>query len=201
MEFKKEKTKLEDGRKHLSNLYQSDPQKTMGKELEDMLNLQKDRELKNFTIYTQFSNWYKTKGFVKLAYYFQERASEEMTHHNWIADRLRECNCDYVTPYLSDHSFDCEDMIEPFDTTLSIEMKTTLWINEICDKAIELKDHKIISWLYDKLIPEQHEEESMSLTVLNIAKQEDVDWLTKEEAILNLYKKYKVLPKNSEFYK
>lgn len=93
-------------------------------------------------------------------------------------------------------------LLTPFVQTVVTERETTKLINAIYDAAREDNDRFLMTWLEQQgggadpasitdtrdgqLIREQDEEESISMTILNLACQES-DWLTKEISILHYY--------------
>ena len=73
----------------------------------------------------------------------------------------------------------------PFRATVDREIQTTQMIYAIYEAAIAEKDYMTASWLFDKLIKEQIEEENTSRMAQSIAEQED-SWLEKAEEIYEL---------------
>ena len=72
--------------------------------------------------------------------------------------------------------------------TVEKEIETTELINKIADKAFEEKDWQTLTWLQEKLIPEQHEEESTSRTALDIMMLEDTSILKRASRVYKLLK-------------
>lgn len=162
---------------------------------ENMINLlirQLQHELYNHNLYRTFANWYGTKGLVVLEQYYKLRANEEKHHHDWIADYLNDCDAVYTYPEVPKITEIFEDLITPFELTVNKEIETTNLIYEIVNLAQEEKDWMTWSWLMNSdpsksmLLMEQLEEETLSRTVLDIAKQES-SWLRKEKSIMAVY--------------
>lgn len=164
------------------------PRSLISNTLGEMLNKQKDSELYNHDLYKEMASYFKGEGLHKLANYYYKRGEEEKHHHDWIVTRLRECN--YPIEYVSKPRITqtWNDRFKPFELTVLVELDTTRQINEIVARALEEHDYKIVYWLFDTLINEQHEEEFLSKTIMDIANQ-DTDWLTKEDTIEEFYKR------------
>ena len=79
---------------------------------------------------------------------------------------------------------------------LAKEIETTMGINKIYEKAVELKEWATAGQLMGngpidgKLIPEQIEEESVSRTIADMAQEENTSWLVKQDSILSFYNGY-----------
>lgn len=175
---------------------------TISQKLGDMLNAQKDSEQYNHNLYNKIALFFKRKGLKKLYRYWYDRAQEENTHYNWIIDRLEECSYMYDdTPNVKPvtQTWDNDDLVAPFKLALEVERDTTASILEICKAAFEECDYKTVCWLFDRLIPEQHEEETITLAILKVVEQiqmtgDAVDWLTKQDTILDEYRSYRPNP-------
>ncbi len=145
------------------------------------------RELYNHNLYNTFSSYFSMKGLFKLQDYYEDRATEEYNHHNWIAEYLKDCVVPFGYPQVNAIEVEIPNELSPFEQTVQAEIETTEWINNIYKKASELNDQQTKKWL-TKLIMEQVEEEQLSLKVLQLA-QVDTDWITKANEILEFYEK------------
>lgn len=156
----------------------------------EMFVFQLQSELANHNLYRTFANYFNSQGLVKLTKYFNSRADEEWTHHLWIYDYLNECNAVFPYPDIAITKIDIKDNLVPFTATVDVEIETTGSIYNIMNQAKEEGDYITVNFLNEagKLIPEQLEEQKLSMDVLNIAKQ-DTDWLTKQDSIYELYYK------------
>lgn len=160
----------------------------LSEKLGDLLHRQLQHELENHNLYKTFSLYYSKKGLMKLSKYYNERAQEELNHSNWIFNYLIEN--DYIEnyPVVKLDKIEIENNITPFELTLDVEIKTTNMIYDIVNQALEDKEWITFNWLMKDLVPEQLEEEKLSKVSLKIANQ-DVDWITKENEVLNNYEK------------
>lgn len=156
----------------------------------DRLVEQISHEMYNHNLYSGFANYYKIKGLEDLYKYYTRRAHEELEHHQWIIDFLNENHIDFKYPSIPEVSETYDDLVTPFELTLDKEIETTNLILEIVDLVQDEKDWLTFNWLMRDSVPclvaEQREEESISRTALNIAKQDD-SWISKASAILNAY--------------
>lgn len=129
-----------------------------------LLAKQVSHELSNFVLYTKFANYFSLEGIVDLEEYYKKRAEEEKHHHDWIVTYL--CNADAKVSYPAmgekEESKEISSVIEPFVLTVEREILTTNMLYMIYEAAVAEKDFMTASWLYEKLIKEQIEEESVS---------------------------------------
>lgn len=147
------------------------------------------RELYNHNVYRSFANFYYNYGLLKLYQYYDMRANEEYNHHQWLRDRLNRAGVDFSYPAVPQVKQE-HIILGPegsFDRTVNLEIETTAWISKIVEACLEERDFQTERWLKTVMLEEQFEEEVVSRTVAEIAQQEDVDWLTKEDSILNYY--------------
>lgn len=152
----------------------------------DLLVKQLSHELKNFNLYNSFANYFSLEGIVALEDYYTKRALEEKNHHDWILSFLYDA--DYrvkyaVTPVNEEQSVD--SWLAPFKATVDREIETTQMLYAIYNAAHSEEDYMTCSWLYEKLIKEQIEEESISRMAVSIIEMEG-DIFNKAEAILDL---------------
>lgn len=158
----------------------------MSTKVGDLLVNQLSHELKNFNLYNSFANYFSLEGIVDLETYYAKRAAEEKNHHDWILSFLHDA--DYrvkyaITPVNEEQSVD--SWLAPFKATVDREIETTQMLYAIYEAVLSEKDYMTASWLYEKLIKEQIEEESISRMAVSII-EIDGDIFNKAEAILNL---------------
>jgi ferritin len=161
-------------------------------ELIDLFVEQLKHELKNQNIYYSIAAYFNTKGLYKLVSYWRARANEEYKHHLWCLNYLLENNVDFVYPEIDAVELDIKDPVDAFQLSYDLELETTESIYKIYDKAVELKDACTIAFLLGngsvegKLVPEQSEEQKLSLDVLKLASM-DTDWITIQDTIMTRY--------------
>ena len=169
---------------------------TIDESLAEMLVTQLGKELSNKHLYATFANFFETEGLPKLGEYFKKRSNEEELHHNWIFEYLNYNDVCFQYPAIGEINIDIKNRTEPFLLTVDKEIETTMGINKIYEKAVELKDWATVGWLMGngpidgKLIPEQIEEESVSRTIADMAQEENTSWLVKQDSILSFYNGY-----------
>ena len=169
---------------------------TIDESLAEMLVTQLGKELSNKHLYATFANFFETEGLPKLGEYFKKRANEEELHHSWIFEYLNYNDVCFQYPAIGEINIDIKNRTEPFLLTVDKEIETTMGINKIYEKAVELKDWATAGWLMGngpidgKLIPEQIEEESVSRTIADMAQEENTSWLVKQDSILSFYNGY-----------
>lgn len=158
----------------------------------EMLVKQMSAELANHALYMTFANYFEVEGLPKLGIYWRGRAKEEYLHHLWIFEYLTENDALFQYPPVPPIKVDIVDRIMPFAATVDREIETTMSINKIVDQAQKEGDWATFQWLNGDdedtgmLVKEQVEEESISRTILDMAR-EQATWLRKENAILDFY--------------
>lgn len=162
--------------------------KTISDSVGKLLVNQISHELFNHNLYRTIANFFAIEGIVQLEQYYIKRAEEELVHHRWIVDRLNEADYDFQYPSVEAVNETFSSVITPFELTVEKEIETTELINAIADAALLEKDWQTMTWLQEKLIPEQHEEESTSRTALDIISQDDAHIFAKAQRIYDLLK-------------
>lgn len=154
-------------------------------EVAELLVKQLAHELKNYNLYKTFANFFSVEGIVDLQKYYEKRAEEEYNHHQWVYDYLTEADCIFKYPAIESNNNTVENYTKPFTDTIDREILTTQMLYTIYDAAISEKDYMTASWLYEKLIREQIEEENISRMAISIMAQ-DADIFLKAKRILSL---------------
>lgn len=158
----------------------------ISEEIGKLLVAQAAHELKNFTLYSSFENYFSLEGLVVLEKYYHKRAQEEKNHHDWILSYLNDADYRLIYPAIERNAEqEVTSWLEPFTATVEREIQTTQMLYSIYEKALAEKDFMTSSWLYKKLIKEQIEEESISRMAVDII-ETDGDIFNKAEAILDL---------------
>lgn len=160
----------------------------ISKEVGDLLVKQIAHELKNYTLYLTFANFFETLGFLSLSEYFKKRAEEEDVHHKWCVSYLNDADFKFVYPGVEENKLELStfDYIKPFTETVNREIETTQMIYNIYETCISQKDYMTASWLLEKLIKEQIEEENTSRMALTIISEEESDIYLRSAKILEL---------------
>ena len=165
---------------------------TLSSVMVEMLVKQMSAELANHSLYRTFANYFDVEGLPKLATYWLGRAAEEYLHHEWIYKYLTTNDALFQYPPVPAIKVNIIDRVMPFAATVDREIETTMGINKIVDQAQKEGDWATFQWLNGDdedtgmLVKEQVEEESISRTILDMAR-EQATWLRKENAILDFY--------------
>lgn len=146
---------------------------------------QLEHELKNYNLYKTVANYFSVEGILKLEEYFDKRAAEEHNHAGWIHHFLSEADVKFTYPLIEKNAEAINDYVSPFEVSVDREIQTTNMIYVIYEKALALRDYMTASWLLEKLIKEQIEEENTSRMALTIMNQES-DIFLKADAVLDL---------------
>lgn len=145
-------------------------------------------ELKNRNLYLSFANYFSVEGIVDLEKYYRYRADEEDDHHKWIMDYLSEGDYKFMYPAVEQNTEKFDTYVTPFKQTVDREIVTTQMLYEIYELAISEKDYMTASWLYEKLIKEQIEEENTSRMAVTIMEEES-NIYGKADKVLDLLEK------------
>ena len=158
----------------------------VSEKIQELLVKQAAHELRNFNLYNSFSNYFSLEGIVDLQEYYAKRAIEEKMHHQWILDYMNDADARIEYPIIeANPEQKVDSILSPFIATVEREILTTQMIFAIYDQAISEKDFMTASWLYEKLIKEQIEEESISRMAVSIM-ETDADIFVKADRILEL---------------
>lgn len=155
-------------------------------EVGGLLVKQAAHELKNFTLYMSFSNYFSLEGIVALEEYYYKRAEEEKLHFDWVTSYLKDADYRFKCPTIEENKEQViENWLQPFIATVEREIETTQLLYKIYEVCQIEKDYMTCSWLYKDLIREQIEEESISRQAQKIM-ETDADIFIKSKRILNL---------------
>ena len=158
----------------------------ISQEVGNLLIQQAAHELKNFILYSSFENYFSLEGITDLEEYYNKRAQEEKNHHDWILSYVNDADFRLIYPAIEmNPSQEIPSLLAPFTATVDREIQTTQMLYKIYDQAMSEKDYMTCTWLYDKLIKEQIEEESISRMAVDIMEL-DGDIFNKAERILDL---------------
>jgi ferritin len=143
-------------------------------------------ELKNFSLYMSYANYFSVDGITDLEEYYRKRAHEELNHHQWIMDYLSDGDYAFIYPAVEQNSEKITSQMVPFGQTVVREIQTTQLLYAIYEASLAEKDYMTASWLYEKLIKEQIEEENTSRMAVTIMEEETRNIFDKAESVLEL---------------
>jgi ferritin len=142
-------------------------------------------ELKNYNLYKSYANYFSVEGIVDLDEYYHKRAHEENLHHNWLVDYLSAADFKFTYPTVEQNTEKFSTYIEPFTQTVDREIQTTEMIYSIYKQCQLEGDYMTCSWLYEKLIKEQIEEENITRMARTIM-EETSDIFLRAKQVLKL---------------
>lgn len=159
----------------------------LGKEVAELMVKQIAHELKNYNLYRSYANYFSVEGILDLEEYYLKRAYEEYNHHDWLSHYLSEADYKFMYPAIEINSEKITSYLDPFTQTVDREIQTTEMLYAIYKKCGETGDYMTCSWLNEKLIKEQIEEENTSRMALTIM-EETSDIYLKAKKVLKLLK-------------
>ncbi len=142
-------------------------------------------ELKNYNLYKSYANFFSVEGIVALEKYYEKRATEEYHHHEWIMNYLSDADFKFTYPIVEQNTEKFTAYIDPFIQTVDREIMTTEMIYALYRQCHTEGDYMTCSWLYEKLIKEQIEEENVTRMARTIM-EETSDIFLKAKQVLNL---------------
>lgn len=142
-------------------------------------------ELKNCNLYNSYANYFSVEGIVALEKYYQKRAIEEYHHHEWLMEYLSNADFKFMYPVVEQNTEKVNNYMDPFIQTVDREIMTTEMISAIYEQCQKEKDYMTCSWLYEKLIKEQIEEENVTRMARTIM-EESSDIFLRAKQVLNL---------------
>ncbi|MDD4134372.1 MAG: ferritin [Eubacteriales bacterium] len=129
------------------------------KEIAKMLNEQINKELHSGYLYMEFANYYEDTNLPGFAHWYVKQAGEEYEHAMKIRTFLQDAGEKVTFTQLADPAVNFSDPKAPLIEGLKHEQYITRSINDIYEKAVELKDHLTANFL-QWFIKEQGEEET-----------------------------------------
>jgi ferritin len=129
------------------------------KETASMLVKQINKELHSGYLYMEFANYYEEKNLPGFAHWYVKQAGEEYEHAMKIRHFLIDAGEKVTLDAIAKPAKDFSDTKAPLLAGLKHEQYITASINEIYEKALEVKDHLTADFLR-WFIKEQGEEET-----------------------------------------
>lgn len=157
----------------------------VSKEVGDLMVKQIAHELKNHNLYRAIANFFSVEGITDLETYYRKRAQEEYNHHEWLCTFLSEADFKFMYPAVEMNTEKITTYLDPFVQTVERELQTTNMIYTIYQQCETEKDLMTCSWLLEKLIKEQIEEENISRMARTIM-EESSDIYIRAAKVLNL---------------
>lgn len=157
----------------------------VSKEVGNLMVKQIAHELKNHNLYRAFANFFSVEGIPDLEAYYRKRAHEEYNHHEWLCTYLSDADFKFMYPAVDMNAEKVTTYLDPFVQTIDRETLTTEMIYDIYRQCEVEKDLMTCSWLLEKLIKEQIEEENISRMARTIM-EESSDIYIRASKVLDL---------------
>ncbi len=144
--------------------------------IEDVLNLQVQKEGYSSNLYLSMASWSDKNGFSGVAQWMYSQAEEERIHLLKLIEYINERGGHAVVSAIDQPPVEHGSIKEMFEAVLNHEESVTESINEIVAATIEEKDYTTNNWI-QWFVNEQIEEEAsvrLILDKLNMAGKENL---------------------------
>ena len=134
----------------------------ISKKLEEIINLQIDREFYSSNLYLSMAIWAETNGYNGSANWFYAQADEERDHMLKFISYLNDRGGKAIVPAIKKPPFKFKDLKTVFQMVLDHEIFISNSINEIVALTIEEKDYSTHSWIQFFVAEQIQEEKSVN---------------------------------------
>ena len=138
----------------------------LAKKVEEILNLQIEREDYSSQLYLSMASWAENKGFEGVSNWLYAQAEEERIHMLKLVKYLNERDGVAVIPGIDTPPADFGDIFETFNKVLEHEKFISGSINEIVAVCISENDFTTQNWI-QWFVNEQIEEESSVKAIID----------------------------------
>ncbi len=138
----------------------------LNKKVEEILNVQVQKEGYSSNLYLAMASWAETKGFEGIANWLYAQAEEEREHMLKIIAYINERGGKSIIPEFEKPPVDYKSVKPMFEKVLEHEQYVTASINEIvavCEQEKDYTTHNWIQWF----VTEQIEEEASANNILD----------------------------------
>lgn len=138
----------------------------LSQEMESMLNRQYTNEVSSALLYKNIAGYFDDLYFPGFAKFFHKKYTEELEHaerfYKYINQRDGRAKLLGIneSELKLTESTDSNNILLPFYDSLKHEQQVSSWINEIADRALEIKDHatyNFILWFCSEQVEEEEE--------------------------------------------
>ena len=136
------------------------------KKVEEILNLQIEKEDYSSQLYLSMASWAENKGFEGVSNWLYAQAEEERVHMLKLVRYVNERDGVAVIPGIKKPPTDFEDIFVTFDKVLAHEKYISGSINDIVAVCIAENDYTTQSWI-QWFVNEQIEEESSVKAIID----------------------------------
>ena len=141
--------------------------KRVSETIENLLNLQIQREEESSRLYRAMSQCLEFKGWLGSAKLYSKYADEEIIHMKKFYEYLQDRDAHPVTPILKQPQQEFKDIEEILTLSYEHEMQVTKWLSTIATTALSEKDMVTFEFMQWFLL-EQREEELKFMDLINI---------------------------------
>ncbi len=134
--------------------------------IEDVLNLQVQKEGYSSNLYLSMASWAETNGFSGVSEWMYAQAEEEKIHLLKFMKYVNERGGKAVIPAVAQPPADFANVQEVFEQTLEHEQFVTESINEIVGVCLDNKDFTTHNWI-QWFVTEQIEEEASVSAIID----------------------------------
>ncbi|HKK61859.1 MAG TPA: ferritin [Bacteroidales bacterium] len=138
----------------------------LNKKVEDILNVQVEKEDYSSQLYLAMASWAENQGFSGVANWLYAQSDEERLHMLKIIKYINERDGVALIPGMKQPPKDFDNMNEMFKAVLEHEQYITDSINEIVAVCIEEKDYTTHNWV-QWFVEEQIEEEASAKDIID----------------------------------
>jgi ferritin len=136
------------------------------KKIEDILNLQIDKEGYSSNLYLAMATWSEANGYAGVAEWMYAQAEEERMHMLKIVNYIAERGGHAIIPAFKEPPKNQKGIQEMFEAVMEHEQYISASINEIVALTIGEKDFTTQSWI-QWFVNEQIEEEAQVAAILD----------------------------------
>lgn len=138
----------------------------LSKKVEDILNVQVQKEDYSSQLYLAMASWAENKGFAGVADWLYEQSDEERFHMLKLVKYINERDGAAVIPGMEQPPKDFGSLREMFDEVLKHEQYISASINEIVGVCIDERDFTTQNWV-QWFVTEQIEEEASVRAIID----------------------------------
>ena len=138
----------------------------LSKKVEDILNLQVDKEGYSSHLYLSMASWAETQGLSGIAEWLYAQSEEERIHMLKLVKYINERDGKAKIIAVKEPPADFKSVQEMFEKVLEHEQYVTASINEIVQVCIDENDYTTHNWV-QWFVNEQIEEEASARNILD----------------------------------
>jgi ferritin len=138
----------------------------LNKRVEEILNVQVEKEGYSSNLYLAMASWAETRGFEGISKWLYAQAEEERVHMLKIIAYINERGGKTIIPSFAKPPVDYPGVKSMFEQVLEHEQYVTASINEIVAVCMQEKDYTTHNWV-QWFVTEQIEEEASANNILD----------------------------------